>query len=169
MRTLPVTLAAAMLLAGLAGCTSYPPAPMDTQSSGSGTTTATGSATTVQSDLATRKVEAVTLAPPSATLSVPPQNPNLASAGFATSLQLDARVKLEGGALLDGDLVWTTSNPELVQVDSRGYVSTVRTTGGAKPTLVPVTLTATSRRDPLKSATVTITVVDEGTAVVQLQ
>ncbi|MNL56093.1 hypothetical protein D3C87_1795580 [compost metagenome] len=78
-------------------------------------------------------------------------------------------MELEGGGILDGDLVWTTSNPELVQVDSRGYVSTVRTTGGAKPSLSPVTLTATSRQDAQKSATVAITVVDEGTAVVQLQ
>ncbi|HEY9900640.1 MAG TPA: hypothetical protein V6D00_15790 [Pantanalinema sp.] len=163
MRILPVTLAAATLLAGLVGCTSYPPAPMDSSKSTSGSDSGT------PSDLSTRKVAAVTVTPGAATLSVPPQNPNLASAGFSTSLQLDARVELEGGGILDGDLVWTSSHPELVQVDSRGYVSTVRTTGGAKPSLEPVILTATSRRDAEKSATVTITVVDEGTAVVQLQ
>ncbi|MBO9542421.1 hypothetical protein J7643_17655 [bacterium] len=157
MRTLPATLAVVALLAGLIGCTSYPPLPVDDQKGTSG------------SDTSGRKIEAVTITPEEATLSVPPQNPNLASAGFATSLQLDARVVLEGGDLLDGDLVWTSSNPELVQVDARGYVSTVRTTGGAKPSLEPVILKATSRRAPEKSATVTITVVDEGTTVVQLQ
>lgn len=154
MRILPATLAVAMVLAGIIGCTSYPPAPVDT----SGGTTLSG-----------RKIEAVTIEPKEATLSVPPQNPNLASAGFPTSLQLDARVELDDGEFLDGDLVWSSSQPELVQVDSRGYVNTVRTAGGAKPSLEPVVLTATSRHDDKKSAAVAITVVDEGTTVVQLQ
>lgn len=154
MRILPATSAVIVALAGVMGCTSYPPVPLDTSGG---------------STLAGRKIAAVTIAPEEATLSVPPQNPNLASAGFATSLQLDARVKLDDGEFLDGDLVWTSSQPELVQVDSRGYVSTVRTTGGAKPSIEPVILTATSRHDAKKSASVTIKVVDEGTAVVQLQ
>lgn len=116
-------------------------------------------------------IASVSVTPNTATLSVPPENPGLASAGFVTTLQLDARSIVVGGGLLDNDLIWTSSNPELVQVDSKGLVSTVRSSGGAKPTLPgqPVILTATSRQDPTKSAAVSIAVTDDATAIIQLQ
>lgn len=173
MRPLVISLA---LLAGalaIASCDSPPLAPIVTAGGTPSTApTATPQATqaaTPAPDRSLLKVVSLTIAPKSATLSVPPENPNLGSAGFATTLQLDVRLLLEDGAPLDGDLVWTSSQPELVQVDSRGLVSTVRTTGGAKPSTVPVVLTATSRRDPTKIASVSITVTDDATAIIQLQ
>lgn len=176
MRPLLITLALISSVWALASCDSLPPAPLDRLGATGSTSTpqATPSAPTTQAstpvpDRSGLKVTSLTLSPQEATLSVPPENPLLASAGFPTSLQLDVRLVLEDGGLLDGDLVWTTSQPELVAVDSRGLVSTVRTTGGAAPSLVPVVLTATARRDPSKTASVSITVTDDGTAVVQLQ
>lgn len=174
MRPVLISMALAASMWGLAGCDQLPPAPLDrTDPNVAGATPrptpspqATQAASTDRSQL---KVVSLTISPKEATLSVPPENPHLASAGFITALQLDVRLLLEDGALLDGDLVWTSSQPELVQVDSEGHVSTVRTTGGAKPSSTPVVLTATSRRDPTKVASVSITVTDDATAVVQLQ
>lgn len=174
MRPLLISLALLSSVWGLASCDSLPPAPLDNVSGLTSTPQPTPSAPATQAsaavpDRSQLKVASLTLAPQAATLSVPPENPNLASAGFPTTLQIDVRLVLEDGGLLDGDLVWTTSQPELLQVDSRGLVSTVRTTGGVKPSAVPVVLTATSRRDPSKVASVSVTVTDDATAVVQLQ
>lgn len=175
MRPLLISLALLSSVWGLASCDSLPPAPLDTVSGLTSTPQVTPSAPATQAsasapDRSQLKVASLTLSPQAATLSVPPENPNLASAGFPTTLQIDVRLVLEDGGLLDGDLVWTTSQPELLQVDSRGLVSTVRTTGGAKPSsALPVVLTATSRRDPSKVASVSVAVTDDATAVVQLQ
>lgn len=174
MRPLVLSLALLTSVWGLASCDSLPPAPLDRTGAGivaSPAPTATPPATQASSgpDRSLLKVASLTILPKSATISVPPENPHLGSAGFPTTLQLDVRLVLEDGSLLDGDLVWTSSQPELVQVDSRGLVSTIHSTGGAKPSSVPVVLTATSRRDPSKVASVSVTVTDDATAIVQLQ
>lgn len=139
------------LTLGLSACTDLPPpAPL------------AGTASN-----AAAQVSGLSLYPENATLSVPPENPGLASAGFQTSLQLDAR----GAArtLSPEDLVWHSSHPELVQVDAMGLVSAARTTGGAKPTVVPVTITATLRQDSTKVATTAVSITDEGTLILQPQ
>lgn len=176
MRPLVLSLALLTSVWGLASCDSLPPAPLDRTIGGSGVTatpapTATPPATqaTTNPDRSQLKVVSLTIQPKTATISVPPANPNLGSAGFPTWLQLDVRLVLEDGGLLDGDLVWTSSQPELVQVDTRGLVSTIQTTGGAKPSTASVVLTATSRRDPSKVASVSVTVTDDATAIIQLQ
>lgn len=176
MRPLVISLVLLASALGLASC-EVPLAPIDRTIGGTGVAatpvpSATPQATqasTPAPDRARLKVVSLSLAPKEATLSVPPENPNLGSAGFPTALQLDVRLVLEDGGLLDGDLVWTSSQPELVQVDSAGLVSTLRSTGGAKPSSVPVVLTATSRRDPSKVASVSVTVTDDATAIIQLQ
>jgi hypothetical protein len=118
-------------------------------------------------------VSSVSVVPTAATLSVPPQNPGLGSAGYVTSLQLDARSLLPTGAILDGDLVWTSSAPELVRVSSVGNQTTVQTTGGALWGLqalpAQVTLVARSRLVPSLTATVSIVVTDDAAAIIQLQ
>ncbi|HEY9856039.1 MAG TPA: hypothetical protein V6D05_09900 [Stenomitos sp.] len=177
MRPLVLNLALLVSVVGLASCQSLPLAPLDQTTGGTGTQasprptstpSASPSATPVP-DRSMLKIVSLTIAPQEATLSVPPENPNLGSAGFPTTLQLDVRLRLEDGSLLDGDLVWTSSQPELLQVDSSGLVSTIRSTGGAQPSSVPVVLTATSRRDPTKVASVSVTVTDDATAIIQLQ
>lgn len=177
MRPQVISLALLASVWWLASCQQLPLAPLEQTTSGTGvqatpkpTPTPQGTqASTPAPDRSQLKVVSLTLAPKEATLSVPPENPNLGSAGFPTTLQLDVRLTLEDGGLLDGDLVWTSSQPELVQVDSSGLVSTLRATGGAKPSAVPVVLTATSRRDPTKVASVSVTVTDDATAIIQLQ
>lgn len=175
MRPFLISMALLTGLWALASCQQLPLAPIDPTATGSGAATpaptGTPQATPAVTPVPDRALRIVsfTLAPQAATLSVPPENPNLGSAGFPTALQLDVRVQLENGALLDGDLVWTSSQPWLVQADSRGLVSTLRTAGGATPSVEPVILTAYPRREPGLVATVSVTVTDDATAIIQLQ
>lgn len=173
-----VLVASFAALAWAASCTSYQPLSIEPTSTPfpltgvptQAPTPATASAaTSAPAQVTSGKVVSLIVTPTSATLSVPPENPGLASAGFPTSLPLDVRETLDNGQLLDGDVVWTSSNPELVQVTWSGALSTALTTGGAKPTGLPVILTATARRDPSKVATVSVAVTDDATAIVQLQ
>jgi hypothetical protein len=109
-------------------------------------------------------VATVSIFPESATLNTP-HDTSLSQefANFATSVQLIGKVGMSDGSSTT-DLIWSSSNADLVKVDQTGLASSRMIRG-----VGTVVVTAQSRFDPTKKATASVTVVDNGKVEIDVQ
>ncbi len=87
------------------------------------------------------------------------------SAGFPTTALLAVTFRTESGEIASpAELLWTSSNPQLVTVDDYGWVQASDTDVSGV-----ATVTARLKRNPLVSASATVTVRNDGMLAIELK